>query len=48
MNSEREVNTMVERNKGQVGEKNSLESDYPANQSSKYAKFTNNLKPSQF
>ena len=47
MNFEKEVNSKMERNKGQLGKK-SLVSNYPANQSSKSAKYSKTSKPSQF
>ena len=46
MNFEREVNSMMERKKNQLGKK-SLEFKFPTNQSSKSAKFFKNSKPSQ-
>ena len=46
MNFEREVNNRIERNKGQLG-KRSLESNYPASQSFKFAKFSKASNPSQ-
>ena len=46
MNFEREVNSRIKRNKGQLG-KRLLVSNYPANQSSKFAKFFKTSKLSQ-
>ena len=46
MNFEREINNMMERNKNYL-EKKSLESNHPANQSSKFVKFSKTSKPSQ-
>jgi hypothetical protein len=47
MNFEREVNSRVERKKGQLG-KISFEFKYPGNERFKFAKFFKRSKPSQF
>ena len=47
MNFEREVNSMMNRNKNQLGKK-SIDSNYPTNESSKFAKFSKTSKPFEF
>ena len=47
MNFEREVNSRMERSKSQLG-KRSSESNYPARQNFRFAKFSKNSHPSQF